>query len=175
MDHKWKWEKSHEGPFSDLNVLYQVAWGFFPYKWNVVRGGRTKHWHYFMPATACSASIWKTLQCVWTTRCILKELFITQSSSHSSCEVGETGGWWIGMATSSHLHKNDLWKFISSTYFPQQSLSLHSGELFLAIVMSTVYCLHINNGHGGMGSPAKWQKGTNRDLRDWFWETSLEG
>lgn len=129
--------ESHEGLFFDLSVLYQLAWGFFfPYKWNVVRGGRAKHWYYFMPATACCASIWKALQCVWTTRCILEELLVTQSSSHSSCAPRDIGGWQFGMATSSHLHKNDPWKFISSTCLPQESLSLHSGELFLAIVMS---------------------------------------
>lgn len=83
--------------------------------------------------------------------------------------------WQFRMATLSHLHKNDLWKFIDSTCFPQESLSLHPGELFLAIIISIVYCLHLNHGHGWMCSPAKWQKGTNRDFRAWFWETSLEG
>lgn len=80
--------------FLGLSVLYQVAWSFFffPYKWNAVREGRTKHWYYFMPATAWCASIWKTLQCVWTTRCISKELLIAQLSSHSSCAPGEIWG-----------------------------------------------------------------------------------
>lgn len=34
---------------------------------------------------------------------------------------------------------------------------------------------HINNGHGWKCSPAKWQKGTNRDFRAWFGKPLWKG
>lgn len=153
--------------FLGLSVLYQVAWSFVFFSHiNEMQSEKEeqntdtisclplhdvqayeKHYNVFGPP----------------------DVFLKSCSLHSQVPIpavhqGKSGGWQFGMATSSHLHKNDLWKFICSTFFLQKSLSLHSGELFLAIVISIVSCLCINNGQGWMCSPAKWQKGTERDF-----------
>lgn len=127
----------HEGLFFDLSALCQVAWGvfffffFLPYKWNIVRGGRTKHWYYFMPATACCASIWKTRQYVWTTRCILRVAH--HSVPFQLCTRGNQGAGsleWLLWATSP---RNDLWKLISSTCFPKKVCPCTLEDFFLPL------------------------------------------
>lgn len=114
MEHKWKWEKHVNlgKAFSLISVFFvRLLEGFFPYKWNIVRGRRTKHWYYFMPATARCASIWKTWQYVWTTRCIIRVAHHSVKFPFQLCTKGNQGAGslgWLLRVTSTKMTSGNL-------------------------------------------------------------------
>lgn len=141
--------ESQEAISSNLSIRLQ---DFFSYKWSVVGRGRTNHWYYFMPATACCASIWKT--------CLGYQMYL---KSHTHCSVkfpfqmftkwnqGAGSLEWLLWVTS-------IWTFTYTTCFPKErvcSCTLEENYFFpLSQALFTAF-IYIN-GRGWMHTLAKW-------------------